>query len=246
MFFNKRRENQIDLQRLVQIFEQLIIQTETETATRIRSFKHLLNQDYMTINLNDYTGKFDKMPITFFKNTTLWELKEKISTKLKICIDFIEIHVNDKELTSLDNGRSIWELGLRDGDQIKIHLNSQENLIPQEELCIDDKVNPKLITIFENLYTDFSPERKMTAEQCAKLIQFVTGSKDTIAHDDQRITGLYKAYDKDGDGILEMNEFVGFYSESCLKQDKKRVVWDNLRTMEIRNDLKKVIKFDFR
>jgi hypothetical protein len=37
-----------------------------------------------------------------------------------------------------------------------------------------------------------------------------------------------------------MNEFVEFYSESCLKQDKKRVVWDNLRTMEIRNDLKKV------
>lgn len=80
----------------------------------------------------------------------------------------------------------------------------------------------------------------MSPHDCGKFIKAVTGTKDEVTGEDHRIKGLFESHDKNKDGFLEREEFVGFYVECTLKPEKKRVVWENLKQMGIRNDFKKV------
>jgi len=49
---------------------------------------------------------------------------------------------------------------------------------------------------------------------------------------------LFSNCDKNGDGILEKEEFVGFYS-NCSRNEKRLTVRENLKAFNIRPDLKK-------
>jgi hypothetical protein len=116
-----------------------------------------------------------------------------------------------------------------------------DNVIPQVDIVINGKVNPDLINIYNEWYDHFAiSDGKMSAKDCAKFIKTVTGTREDITGDDHRIKALLDNYNKNGDGFLERNEFIQFYVDCTLKPEKKRVIWDNLKQMNVRNDLKKV------
>lgn len=81
----------------------------------------------------------------------------------------------------------------------------------------------------------------MSKEDCARFVRTVTGQKeDSINIEDTRIKNLFEAYDRNNDGFLEREEFTGFYRECSIKSEKRRAVLDNLKSMGIRNDLKRM------
>ena len=84
------------------------------------------------------------------------------------------------------------------------------------------------------MYSDESGS--MTRETCALFIKGCTGEHPIVT--DDRISGLFKAYDINNDGKIELQEFLTFYENSS--RSKPDTVRENLRAHNIRNDLKKL------
>ncbi len=133
---------------------------------------------------------------------------------------------------------------MADMDEIRLSLNSLEDLIPQVELILNGEVIPECLGIFSTWFVNYSTEGKMYREDCARFLRDVT-SKDGIgkgkmpATDDPRINQVYETYDPNNNGFLEKEGFVSFY-KNCTITSKREIVWENLRAMGVRNDLKMV------
>ena len=120
-------------------------------------------------------------------------------------------------------------------------MNSLDQLIPQEELLTKNgEVVSKLIHVFNEWYDTYSTNGKMGREDCAKFVKNVTNARDDITPDDHRVNFMFSNYDIKNEGFIPRDGFVLFYVESTKKPDKKLTVWENLRNMGYRNDLKRL------
>jgi len=114
-------------------------------------------------------------------------------------------------------------------------------MIPQAELLNKNgQVVPQVIKVFNEWYDTYSTEGKMTREDCAKFVKSVTNARDDIANDDHRVNFLFSTYDVENIGICPREGFVSFYVEATRKPEKKLTVWENLKNMGYRNDLKRL------
>lgn len=64
----------------------------------------------------------------------------------------------------------------------------------------------------------------MTKEDCTKFVTGCTGNPCSV--EDSNITKTFEQYDKDKDGILKIEDFIEFYTDSA--RSKKQTVWLNL------------------
>ena len=76
----------------------------------------------------------------------------------------------------------------------------------------------------------------MTKETCTQFIKGCTGEQPSL--NDDRIVNMFKTYDINNDGFIELPEFLQFYEISA--RTKPDTVRDNLRHHNIRADLKKL------
>lgn len=89
----------------------------------------------------------------------------------------------------------------------------------------------------------------MGPQQIADFISKATDYSICSEHD-ERVRTFQRNYDRDGDGYIELPEFLEFYLDSSL--NKKSTVFDNLRSLGYGKDLKlkvderKAEKFDYR
>ena len=116
-----------------------------------------------------------------------------------------------------------------------------DSAIQKVDIVINGEVVPELINIYHDWYYRFAiSNNKMNPNDCGRFIKVVTGGRDEILGDDHRVKELFDVYDKNNDGFLEVEEFVSFYINCTLKTEKNRIIWENLKQMGIRNDLKRV------
>ena len=216
-------------------------ESEKKGTARVKSHSGLLKHTVITLKVQDTTEKQSEFFIKIYGNTTMWDLKEILAKKVAVCVDFIKIIIfKNYEIENTDHGKTVIDMKISENDTIKVQRNTLDSLIPQVELLINGEVVPECIKIYNDWYDYYSTDDKMSKEECAKFVKAVTGTRDDIAVDDPRIKGLFDTYDKNKDGFLDREDFVGFYRECALKPEKKRVVWDNMKTMGVRNDLKRV------
>jgi Ca2+-binding EF-hand superfamily protein len=76
----------------------------------------------------------------------------------------------------------------------------------------------------------------MTKDTCSLFIKGCTGEQPQPG--DDRIGNLFKTYDTNQDGKIEREEFLTFYETAA--RNKSETVRENLRSHNIRNDLKKL------
>ena len=228
------------IMKCLKILRLMIEESEKKGTARVKSHSGLLKHKVITIKVIDSTEKQTEFFIKVYGNTTMWDLKEILAKKVGVCVDFIKITIFKNEIENTDHGKTVIDIKLQEYDTIKVQRNTLDTLIPQVDLVLNNEVVPECIKVFNDWYDNFSTEGKMAREDCARFVKNVTGSRDDISIDDPRIKGLFETYDKNRDGILDREDFVGFYRECASKPDKKRVVWDNMKTMGIRNDLKRV------
>ena len=237
---NSNEEKHNIIMKCLKILRLMIEESEKKGTARVKSHSGLLKHKVITLKIIDLTEKQSEFFIKVYGNTTMWDLKEIIAKKVGVCVDFIKIIICKNEIENTDNGKTVIDINLQENDTIKVQRNTLDSLIPQVELLINNEVVPECIKVFNDWYDFYSTEGKMCREDCARFVKAVTGSRDDISIEDPRIKGLFDTYDKNKDGILDREDFVGFYRECALKQDKKRIVWDNMKTMGVRNDLKRV------
>jgi CRISPR/Cas system-associated protein Csx1 len=104
---------------------------------------------------------------------------------------------------------------------------------------MNGQVIDEVIAIINEWFDKYAINDKLTKEGCAKFVTDVTSSNEPIKEDDHRILGLFAQFDRNRDDMLEREEFVSFYSDCAFQPGKKKIMWENLRNMGIRNDLKK-------
>lgn len=113
-----------------------------------------------------------------------------------------------------------------------------EEEIPNAPLIgADGHFSEKAKAIFNEWFDMYSDDNgQMTKETCGMFIKGCTG--ETPPPNDDRILSLFKSYDINNDGFIERQEFMGFYESSC--RNKPDTVRENLKSHNIRNDLKKL------
>jgi len=120
-------------------------------------------------------------------------------------------------------------------------MNSLDQMIPQADLLSKSgQVVPQVIKVFNEWYDNYSTEGKMTREDCARFVKAVTNARDDIAPDDHRVNFLFNQYDIENSGFCPRDGFVSFYVDCSRKPEKKLTVWENLKNMGYRNDLKRL------
>ncbi len=108
------------------------------------------------------------------------------------------------------------------------------------DLVEGNKIVPELQKIFEDWFEKFQNDGKLTSIELIEFIKKSTQIFENITNKDIRIKRILQDYDGGQKGYLVKDEFLAFYVDSALEQGKREIVWDNLRKMGIRNDLKKL------
>ena len=224
------------IEKCLQILKLIIEESEKNGTDGLKSHNGLLKNSKITLKVISTTAH--DLTINIYSNTTIFELKEILSRKIYVAIDFLKIKINEHEIQPSDHGKTVRGLGIQNGDILNCCLNGLESKIPQKELVKDGEIVPELIQIVKDWFLRFSTNEKMSREECGKFIRDVTGNRDPIEADDMRVTNLFNKYDEDRDGFLDEAGLLKFYSESTLS--RPGIVRDNLKNMNIRNDLKSV------
>ena len=226
------------IKKCLRVLKIMIEESEKKGTARVKSHFGLQKRKIMKFKVTSQTSRVEDCVVRVYGNTTMWDLKEIIANKSKVCVDFIKLQINKEELVNTDHGKTVIDMKMNDGDELKLSLNSLDTLITQVELTNNNEVVPECMAVFNRWYDTYSTDEKMLKEHVAKFLRDVTGSKEMPSLEDPRIQGLFSSYDKSNQGWLEREGFVGFYRDCALKPDKKRTVWENLKAMGVRNDLK--------
>lgn len=205
-----------------------------------------LNSNNLNNQGNDYVNTSDDYcTIKILGNTTIIELKQLITNILNIHYDFLDIYINDKFISNTENGTTLTELNINFNDEIKVTYNKLLHCMKREDLTLSNgrELVPELYVIINSWFDMFSNDQdQMTPEYCGNFIYSVTGSNVSVGVDDKRISSMFDSYDKQKKGYISREDFLRFYKESITYSNKLNAVWENLNTMGIRNDLKRMIE----
>ena len=137
-----------------------------------------------------------------------------------------------------ENGKTLAQLGIQSGDQVTAYkVQVEEEVVNAPLIGQDGKLSEKAKQIFNEWFDMYSNDNdKMTKDTCALFIKGCTGEQPSA--NDDRIQNLFKMYDSNNDGFIEREEFLMFYEISS--KNKAETVRENLRSHNIRNDLKKL------
>lgn len=178
-----------------------------------------------------------------FSNTSLWDLRKEVAKVLALAPRYLQLTLGTgnsaKVLGDVDNGKTMKALGLTGGETLTAQKLSVDEHVPNAPLIgPDGELTPAARRIFSEWYDMFcDSEGAFTKESAAHFIQAACG--DLPAANDSRIAGLFQAYDTDGDGKLQREEWLTFYRTSS-RGEKASTVRENLAAFNVRPDLKKL------
>lgn len=221
------------------VLKLMIEESEKKGTVRVKSHLGLLKHIVITLKINSFINKVPDGNISLYGNTTVWDLRELLSKKIGIAVDFFKLSIKGNEIQEVDNGKTLLDLGLQDDDEIRLYMNDIDRNIPQVELVRNGEVVPELTAIFNEWFDRLSTDGKLLRENTVKFVKSVTNCRDDIGVDDHRVAYMFSSYDPQNLGYISKEAFLSFYYDAVLKPEKKGVVWENLRNMGIRNDLKK-------
>lgn len=237
-------EENINLIKKSLSFLHLIIEESEKKGTAgIKSHSALLKIKVIEINILANQFNNVKFKLKLFANTTLWELKEIVSKKLKYSSDFLKflkiLKTGPYFFNQNQNGKSLNELGICFGDEIRIIKNDVANQISKVSLSYGNNLSEEGIKVFNLIFDTFSSENKMSKEDCSNFIRTAIGNKEIITVNDSRVSNMFENYDRAKTGFITREGFLTFYKHSIVNNNKSLVVWENLNNLGFRNDLKR-------
>ena len=146
-------------------------------------------------------------------------------------------------LRDSDNGKVLSEIGItRNGLIVQADkVDPDENVVQAPVLDANNDLTPRALFIFNEWFDTFKDHELTEPEAITprSAVAFIKGvTHEVVAMDDNRIEGLFKAYNKAKDGKMLREEFLTFYRTAA--NDKLKNVYDNLRARLVREDLKKM------
>jgi len=94
-------------------FKLIIEESEKKGTARIKSHSALLKKKVVNLFVSSFISKADDFFIRVYGNTTIWELKEIISKRVKISHEFLKIVIKSNEISESDNGKTIIDFNVK-------------------------------------------------------------------------------------------------------------------------------------
>ena len=221
-----------------------LIESEKNNIIDFKSHYSLLKNCIIKFPLKIKGEKYEENICEFFyDNTSLNDIKEELSKKYKIPMNYIEsYYINNKEKLKLDytyNNKTLKEIILdklnkNGGISNKIEFNkllSFSKSHQKENLLIGKELSSKFKNILSSWFKKFS---KNTGKMDRKMfaIFITTINKDnTNKESDERIKLIFNKYDKDEKGYIIEEDFFKYYSDLLLEENKFDYCFENLKNM---------------
>ena len=179
-------------------------------------------------------------------NTTVWEMKKRVGEQMGLIPKYLRLEkgqgYNAIPVKDTDNGKTLLDMNIKSRDFFTARRLDLEEIGEEIDyvpiLDEEQKFTPAASKIFNDWFTAYSNENdQMTRDSCALFIRGVTSEPPKMY--DERIDLLFKAHDKNKDGLIEREDFLEFYrAASCGKDTTVR---ENMRHNNIRVDLIRLI-----
>ena len=231
-------------QKSLETLKRFIEESEKDGTGNLKSHNSLLKGDLHSItilnNISYYPYSPDipkKLELKVYSNITLFALRNIIGKKVKCFYDqfrifksFSSIEIKDRE-----NSKTLRNLNFRVNESLTIHRRALNK--PKTNLLTSDgKLILKAEKIFRSWFFQFADKGdKMSPEGCAAFTNSCTG--DPCKPHERRIQEFFSAYDDDNDGLVTIDNFLKFYTNSCMM--KPHTVWNNLTSHHYRHDLRR-------
>ena len=92
------------------VLKLMIEESEKLGTARIKSHFGLKKRKIYRIKVLSQTVRIENCEVNVNGNTTMWELREIISKKVKACIEFIQLQVKRVELLPSSNGKTVIDM----------------------------------------------------------------------------------------------------------------------------------------
>jgi hypothetical protein len=90
----------------------MIEESEKKGTARVKSHSGLIKNKIIKLKINSFIPKVDDSYIRVFGNTTVWDLKEIISKKVGVAVDFLRLKIENYEVGVTDNGKTVLDLNV--------------------------------------------------------------------------------------------------------------------------------------
>lgn len=227
--------------RVIEIIKNIIFETEKKGTGDVKPHNALLKGELLENILIKYKTqpKNKNIMMRIYSNATVWEFKKEVAKQLGLAPKYLKLEIgHNTVIKDTENGKTLAQLAMQSNDQINAYKIQVEEEVPNAPLIgPDQKLSEKARQIFNEWYDMYSDENnKMTHETCALFIKGCTGEQPQ--KNDDRILNMFKAYDPNEDGKIEREDFLTFYESAA--RGKPDTVRENLKSHNIRNDLKKL------
>ena len=242
----------------------IIIESEKNCLFKPKSHLSLLKNCLINLPLKLKEKKLkdeseDIKKFLLLGNTNIIDLKILISKLYNLPPENISFTFTDKflkflksnnliekdEIDESNNNNTLYELIIEKNNNIKSDLKPKEKIIfdnkkiEPQKLMINDEMNPKLKSIIQDWFKEFTEgSNQMGPSAIVNFIRGVTSQKTHINQNEGRVITFLKTNDKDKKGYVSEEEFIEFYKKALVNGNEK-IVFNNLHSMGIRDDLKK-------
>lgn len=109
MISNEEKYNLIS--KSLQLLKIMIEKSEVKGTARVKSHSGLLKQKILILNINDDTStNYNEFEVRVYGNTTIWEMKEILSKKINVTVDFLKFIYKREEIKNTDHGKTLIDL----------------------------------------------------------------------------------------------------------------------------------------
>ena len=220
-----------------------LIESEKNNIIDFKSHYSLLKNCIIKFPL-EIKGESNKENICefFFDNTSLNDIKEKLSKKYKIPMNYIEsYYINNEEKLKLDytfNNQTLKEIIL---DKLKKNGIKNNKIVfnkilsfsksQKENLLTGKELSAKFKNILSKWFEQFSDNTgKMDKKRFTTFISSIN-KDNTIKESDEKIKIFFNKYDKNEKGYIIEEDFFKYYSDLLLEENKFNYCMENLNNM---------------
>lgn len=97
------------IKKCLNVLNLMIEESEKKGTARVKSHAGLIKNKIIKLKINSFIPKVADTYIKVFGNTTIWDLKEIISKKVSVAVDFLKIRIDNYDIVETDNGKTIQD-----------------------------------------------------------------------------------------------------------------------------------------
>ncbi|CAD8054531.1 unnamed protein product [Paramecium primaurelia] len=239
----KTQDDQIIL-KCLDILRELLNQTEKYGIGQQLSLDGLMKEEQFNINIIKDMGdaqQSNNINLNVYQNLTIFELRKLIAKEIKSSWEQIKLHRNNIIILDTDNGKTLKQLNIKRSDYIKVSRRNTKP-IPKVPLIENNKLSPMFLKIIKNLFNQYSTDGRMNIDQFTQY--GIQASQNENIKQGEKIHQIFSQFSTQGE-FLTLNNFIAFFEDCCLQQQKIQLVWQNLYAFGYRNDLSLINSSDF-